>query len=163
MNDRRLPLLVNLIAHRAVLVPVPDLRLAEAVQLPSADGIKVNGESEGDEEADEGDDHGDVVIAMVGHEAGERGEQGAAADRGHDPGGPAFGVPAQTADREREDGGEDGGFEEEDYGQDGHAAFSLDAHGCCDEDHDHRHEEHEDPAGLDEHHAAGGEEPADGE
>lgn len=61
---------------------------------------------------------------------------------------------SQTADRESEDGGEDAGFEKEDEREHSDAAFATDTHRRGDEDHDARHEDHEDPAGLDNHHGA---------
>lgn len=163
MHNRRLGFPIDHITHRPVLVPIPDFRLPEAIQLPRAHRVEVDGKRKGDQEPDQRDDHGDVVILVIGHEAGERGEKGAARDGGDDPGRAALGVAAQAADREREDGGEDGRFEEEDDGEHGDPALAPDPHSRRDEDHDHGHEEHEDPPGLDEHHAPRGEEAADSE
>lgn len=151
------------VPNRAILVHVADLCLAEPVQLARAHRIQVDGKGKGDEETNERHHHGDMVAATISHEARQGGEERAAADGGDDPGGAALSVAAEAADRECEDGGEDGGLEEEDDGQKGDAAFAVHAHGRRDEDHDHRHEEHEDPPRLGEHHATRGEEAADGE
>lgn len=163
IDDGRATFLVLGVANRAILVMVADLRLAEPVQLARAKGVEVDGEGEGDEEADEGDDHGDVVVLVVGHEPRDGREQGPARHRGHDPGRAALGVPAQAADRQREDGGENARLEEEDDGERGHPALAPRPHRGGDEDHDHRHEEHENPPRLDVHHATGRKEPSDGE
>lgn len=72
-------------------------------------------------------------------------------------------MAAETAKREREDGREDAGFEEEDQRKSGDAGVSGGAHGDGDEDDDHGHEGHEDPARLDGLHAGAGDEAADGE
>lgn len=152
------------VTNGAVLVRVTDAGLAETVELalPGVD-VKEDGVGKGDEEADQGDGHGDVVALVVGEEAGQGGEEGAARDGGDDPGGAALGVAAETADGEGEDGGEDAGLEEEDQGEHGDTPLALDAHGQGDEDHDARHEDHEDLAGLEVHHEAGGGEAANGE
>lgn len=163
IEDRRAALLVLGVADRAVRVVVADLRLAEAVQLARAKRVEVDGEREGHEEADEGDDHGDVVVLVVGHEPRDGREQGPARDRGHDPGRAALGMAAQAADRQREDGGEDAGLEEEDDRERRHPALAPRPHRGRDEDHDHRHEEHQNPPRFDVHHATGREEPSDGE
>ena len=104
-----------------------------------------------------------MIALLIGDQASQAGEQRAAGNRGDDPGGAALGVPAQAADREREDGGEDARFEKEDERQGGDAALAAGAHGGGDEDHDTRHEDKEDPAGFSDHHGAGGGEATDGE
>ena len=72
-------------------------------------------------------------------------------------------MSTEPADRKREYGGEDAGFEEEDEGEGGDAGFAAGAHGRGDEDHDAGEEEEEDPARFRDHHGAGGGEAADGE
>ena len=103
-----------------------------------------------------------MVALVIGHQAGQTGEKRTAGDGGDDPRGPAFGVAAQTADGQREDGGEDARLEEEDQHQHGDAALAPSTHRRGDEDHDARHEHHQHPAWLHEHHQPRGGEPADG-
>lgn len=162
MNDRRATFLVLGIANRAVFVVIADLGLAEAVQLARIQGVEVDGEREGDEEPTQGDDHGDVVVLVVGHEPRDGREQGPTRDRRHDPGGAALGVTAQATDRKCEDGGENTGLEEQDDRERGNPALTPHPHGGSNEDHDHCHEEHKNPPGLDVHHATGRTKPSDG-
>ena len=117
--------------------------------------FKVDREGKGNEEANERNAHGDVVAFVVGHEASQGGEESAAGDGRHDPGGAALGVAAQAADREGEDGREDAGFEEEDQREHGHSSFAVSAHGGGNEDHHPVQEDHEDPPGFDKHHRTG--------
>ena len=72
-------------------------------------------------------------------------------------------MTSQTTNGQGKDGGENGGFEEENDGEHGDASFTVDAHGRGDEDHNHGHEEHENPAGLHDHHGSGCGESSNGE
>lgn len=163
LHTRPPHLLMPHIPDRPILIHVPDLRIPEAIQLPRTNRIQVNRKRERDEETHERDAHRDMIVLMICDEAGEGGEEGAPADAGDDPRGAALGVPAETADGEGEDGGEDAGLEEEDEGQHGDAGFAFGAHGGGDEDHDAGHEGHEDPAGFRDHHKACGGKATDGE
>ena len=163
IKSRLPPLVMGHVPYRAIRIRISDLRLAETIQLLRVVGVQEDGKRERDQEAHERHAHSDVVAIVIGDQTGERRKQRAAAHGGDDPGGAALGVAAQAADGEGEDGGEDGGLEEEDEGQHGDAGVAVDAHGGGDEDHDHCHEQHQDPAGLHEHHGAGGCEAAEGE
>ena len=72
-------------------------------------------------------------------------------------------MATEAAQREREDGWEDAGFEEENQRKSGDAGVAGRAHSDGDEDDDHAHKHHEDPAGFDNLHAGAGDEAADGE
>jgi U3 small nucleolar RNA-associated protein 14 len=72
-------------------------------------------------------------------------------------------MPTQPSDCEREDRGEDAGFEEEDEREHSDASFAMDTHCRSDKDHDCRHEYQEHEARLDKHHETGGGETSDGE
>ena len=72
-------------------------------------------------------------------------------------------MTSQTTNGQGKDGGENGGFEEENDGEHGDASFTVDAHGRGDEDHNHCHEKHENPARLDDHHGSGCGESSNGE
>ena len=159
----RPPLVPPHIANRAILILVANHRLPEPIQLLRVQRVEKDGERERDEEPDQRHTHRDMVALVIGHQTRQTREQGAAGDGSDDPGGTAFRVAAEPADRQREDGGEDAGFEEEDEREHGDAAFALGAHGGRDEDHYPGHEDHEHPAGLDEHHQPRGGEPSDGE
>lgn len=100
---------------------------------------------------------------MIGHDTHDGWEDGASRDAADDETGTSLGVATETAERERENCGEDAGFEEEHEGERGDAGVALGDYGADDEDDDHGHEEPEDLAGLEEAHEEGGDEAADGE
>ena len=104
-----------------------------------------------------------MVRGRISRQARECREQRSARHRSDDPGGAALCVPAKTADGKREDGGEDATLKEEDKGEHGDAGLAEQAHRQRDEDDDHRHEEQEHPAWLDEHEQPRRGESADGE
>ena len=155
MNKRGPSLLVHSITNHTIHILITDLGCAETIEFLGAEGIEVDGESESDEETDEGNNHGNMIALVVGHQTGQRREKRATRDRSDDPGGAALGVTAETTDGQGEDGRKDSGLEEENDGEHGNAAFAVDTHGRSDEDHDHGHEKHEDPARLHDYHGTG--------
>ena len=155
MYNRNFAGLVDDITDSTILIMVANRSLTETIQLLCAEGVQVDGESKSDEESGERNAHGEMIACMIGGKSRQRRKERTTADGRDDPGRAALGVAAQTTDGERKDGGEDGGFEEEHNGEHGDTGLALGTHCGRDENHDHSHEEHEDPAGLHEHHGAG--------
>lgn len=151
------------IPNRPIRITIPNLRLTEPIQLPRTQRIQINRKRKRDEESSQRHTHGDMVPLVIGHQPRESREQRPAGHGRHDPRRAALRVATEPADREREDGGEDAGFEEEDEGEGRDSGFAAGAHGRGDEDDDAREEEEEDPARFRDHHGAGGGEAADGE
>lgn len=72
-------------------------------------------------------------------------------------------MSTKTTDGQGEDSWENAGLEEEHDSQHGETSLAVNTHGSAEEDHDHGHEDHENPSRLDEHEETGGGESTDGE
>jgi len=92
--------------NASILILVSNLALSETIQLLFTHRIHIHCECETDEEAQQRHKHGNVPAVLVSRETAHGGEESAAGDGGHDEGGAAFGVFAETADAEGEDEGE---------------------------------------------------------
>jgi len=147
----------------AVCTDDTDLGCAISVEFLGFEEIEIDGEGPGDEETGERDGHGDARVAPIGDGAEDGWEDGTAGNGGDEEGSTAFGVATETAQGKGENGGEDAGFEEQDDREAGDAGVALGTHGGGDEDDDHGHEEHEDPAGFDGLHGDARDESTDGE
>jgi len=148
------------------------MRLGVGIELASAGGeVEVDGVTPCNAHEDERDRHGIPGADVVGDVAENDRADGATSNCGDEERGATLGVAAETAEGEREDDGEDAGFEEQDNHEHGEttpirtgSATSVGADSSRDEDDDQALESQEDETGFTANvHPAGSSETTDSE
>lgn len=154
-------LCLNSLVHRTILHA--NLRPIESIQLLRLEQIEVNRVRIRNQETTKRHRHSNPRVTCINDRTQHGREHGTARHGGNEERRAALCVAAEPAQTEREDGGEDAGFEEEDHAQHGDGGVAGGGDAGCDEDDAAGQEPQQDEARLDPLHHQTGDEAADGE